>query len=73
MALNLKTDLTEPDCQRYRAGCNFTPQERAVFDLRVQGHSILHIAEQLHMSESYVNRLIRAIKRKIRRFEFVSS
>lgn len=65
-------DLTKPECVRYRSGCNFTLSEAAVFDMRTQGHSILYVAQHLHMSESGVNRIIRAIKRKIRRYDYLA-
>jgi len=64
----METDLralTAPECDRYRVGCNFSPAERAVFDLRVKARSIIEIQEALNMSESTVNRRIRNIKRKI--------
>lgn len=45
--------------------CNFTPDELAVFNLRVKDHSRIEIAMKLGMSESTVDRRIRGIKRKI--------
>lgn len=71
MADDLKA-LTVPECERYRAGCNFSPAERAVFDLRVRGMMIYQIAADLHLSESAVYQRLRAIRRKIRRFDFIS-
>lgn len=65
--------LTAPECERYRSGCNFSPAERAVFDFRVQGMMIYQIAAVLHMSESCVYDRLRSIRRKIRRFDFLSS
>jgi len=67
MSLNIKTEFTEPECERFRRECNFTDEERAVFDLRVKGHSIIEIQHTLSMSESTVNRRIRNIKKKIHR------
>jgi len=63
--LNLKTEFTRPECEFFRQQCNFTEEERAIFDLRVQAHSLVEIQHKLHMSESTVNRRIRSIKRKI--------
>jgi len=63
--LNLKTEFTEPECEYFRAVCNFTDEERAVFDLRVKARSVVEITFALHLSESTVNRRIRSIKRKI--------
>lgn len=63
--MNLKTDFTGPECDRFRAQCNFTPEELRVFNLRVKACSILEIQQKLHISESTVNRRIHNIKRKI--------
>lgn len=63
--MNIRTEFTEPECEWFRRVCNFTPDERKVFDLRVKDHSIIEIAIDLDMSESTVNRRIRGIKRKI--------
>ena len=63
--MNIKTEFTESECERFRRECNFSDEERAVFDLRVRSRSIIEIQEALNMSESTVNRRIRNIKRKI--------
>ena len=63
--MNLRTEFTELECAWFRTVCNFTAQERAVFDLRVRDKSRIEIAMALHMSESTVDRRIRNIKRKI--------
>ena len=63
--MNIKTEFIESECERFRRECNFSDEERAVFDLRVRSRSIIEIQEALNMSESTVNRRIRNIKRKI--------
>lgn len=63
--MNIKTEFTEPECERFRQECNFTDEELAVFDLRVKAHSIVEIQHELNMSESTVNRRIKSIKKKI--------
>lgn len=63
--MNIKTEFTESECERFRRECNFSDEERAVFDLRVKARSIIEIQEALNMSEATVNRRIRNIKRKI--------
>ena len=63
--MNIKTEFTEIECNRFRRDCNFTDEERAVFDLRVKAHSVIEIQHTLTMSESTVNRRIRNIKKKI--------
>lgn len=63
--MNLRTEFTEPECEWFRRVCNFTRDEREVFDLRVKDHSRIEIAMKLGMSESTVDRKIRGIKRKI--------
>lgn len=60
-------EFTARECDYFRAACNFTAPERAVFDLRVRGCSIVEISMALHISTSTVDRRVRAIKRKIER------
>lgn len=63
--MNLKTEFTELECDRFRRDCNFTPDELNVFNLRVKDHSIVEISMRLNLSESTVSRKIKNIKRKI--------
>ena len=63
--MNLKTEFTEPECERFRRLCNFTPDEMEIFNRRVKDQSIVKITVDLNMSESTVNRKIKNIKRKI--------
>lgn len=63
--MNLKKEFTKPECDYFRRECNFTDEERAVFDLRVAAHSVVEISMSLHLSEATVYRRLRNIKRKI--------
>lgn len=63
--MNIRNEFTEPECEWFRRMCNFTPDELAVFNLRVKDCSRVEIAMKLGMSESTVDRRIRGIKRKI--------
>lgn len=63
--MNLKSDFTEIECNKFRRDYNFTPDELAVFNLRVKAHSIIEISMRLNISESTVNRKIKNIKQKI--------
>lgn len=58
-------EFTEPECEHFRRQCNFTPDEMAVFNLRVKDRSLVEISLALGMSEATVNRRIRDIKKKI--------
>ena len=60
--MNIRNEFTEPECEWFRSICNFTPDERKVFDLRVKDNSRIEIAMKLGMSESTVDRRIRGIK-----------
>lgn len=60
-------EFTARECDYFRAACNFTAPERAVFDLRVRGYSIVEISMALHVSASTVDRRVRSVKRKIER------
>ena len=63
--MNIRNEFTEPECEWFRNVCNFTTDERKVFDLRVKDNSRIEIAMKLGMSESTVDRRIRGIKKKI--------
>lgn len=63
--MNIKTEFTRLECERFRRDCNFTPEERAVFDLAVQNKSNVQIGLELGMSQATVSRRIKAVKRKI--------
>ena len=63
--MNIRNEFTEPECEWFRNVCNFTPDELAVFNLRVKDNSRIQIAMQLKMSESSVDRRMRGIKKKI--------
>ena len=68
--MNIKTEFTAPECEYFRQVCNFTDDERAVFDLRVQGKSTAEIYFALYdtphfMSERSIERRLHSIKRKI--------
>lgn len=65
--LHLKGEFIESECNRFRAMCNFTEDERKVFDLRVKGKTIVEISMALPMSTATVERRLRSIKRKIYR------
>lgn len=63
--MNIKTEFTRLECERFRQDCNFTPEERAVFDLAVQSKSNIQIGLEVGMSRATVERRIKAVKRKI--------
>lgn len=63
--MNIKTEFTVPECDFFRRQCNFTDEERQIFDLRVRGHLLVEIQQKLHISEATLNRRIKSIKRKI--------
>lgn len=63
--MNLKTDLTKLECDRCRELCNFTDEERAIFDLKTRNKSLIEISLALHMSESTVSRRLVNIKKKV--------
>lgn len=63
--MNIKTEFTRLECERFRKDCNFTSEERAVFDLAVQNKSNIQIGLELGMGQATVSRKIKAIKRKI--------
>jgi len=68
--MNLKTDLSEKECERFRKECNFSDEERAVFDLTVKNKTALQVETalkhtQMSMSEATVKRRLKSIRYKI--------
>lgn len=63
--MNIKTEFTRLECERFRRDCNFTPEELAVFDLAVQNKSNIQIGLEFGMAQATVTRRISAVKRKI--------
>lgn len=57
--------FTEAECEYFRQGCNFTDDERAVFDLRVKGMSRVKIAASLAISIATTDRRLRGIYEKV--------
>lgn len=65
--MNLKNDLTQPEAERLRALCNFTDDERTVFDLRIRGKGVVEISMACSMSTATVHRRLAGIRRKVDR------
>lgn len=60
-------NLTEAECENFRHGCNFTDEERAIFDLRVKGKSCVEIAASMAISIATTDRRLRGIYEKVNR------
>ena len=60
-------NLTEAECENFRHGCNFTDEERAIFDLRVKGKSRVEIAASMAISIATTDRRLRGIYEKVNR------
>ena len=65
--MNLKTDLTQSEADRFRMLCNFTDEEQIVFDLRIRGKSVVEISRTSAMSEGTVKRRLAGIRKKVER------
>lgn len=62
-----KFDFTRTEYEYFLSECPFTDEEKAVFDLRRKGHSIVSISLELNMSESTVSRRIKSITKKVKK------
>lgn len=58
-------NFVEWELQKFRNECNFTEEESQVFELKAKNKSNEYIAQELHISLSKANRIIRQIKKKI--------
>ena len=58
-------DFTLPELNYFRDYCNFTAEERALFDYRAQNISLEQCAENLNVSISTAKRISRRVNNKI--------
>lgn len=63
--MNLKRDLTAPEADRLRELCNFSDEERRVFDLRIRDKSVIEISMALHMSVATTKRRLQSVRQKV--------
>lgn len=59
------SDFTKPELDYFRENCNFTRDERALFEYRVKGCSLEECAEMMCVSISTVKRISRKVNSKI--------
>lgn len=60
-------ELTKPELDNLINLCNFTADELEYFNARAKGKSHVMIGIECHLSDSKVNALSRAVRRKIRK------
>lgn len=58
-------DFTVPELNYFRTYCNFTNEERQLFELRAQNICLELCAEQMNVSVSTVKRISRKVNNKI--------
>lgn len=59
------SDFTKPELDYFRTYCNFTKEELALFEYRVQGLSLEMCAETMSVSVSTAKRISRKVNSKI--------
>ena len=57
--------FTLPELNYFRDTCNFTKDERALFEYRVKEYSLEECAEMMNISVSTVKRISRRVNMKI--------
>lgn len=60
-------DFVKPEIDRIKANANMTPREEQLFDLRNKEVSLEECADIMNCSLSTINRVNKAMKRKIMR------
>ena len=60
-------DFTVPELDRFRALCNFTPDESMYFELKVKDKTNIQIAIEMNVSEPQVSKLAKRVKSKMLR------
>lgn len=58
-------NFVEWELEKFRKECNFTEDERTVFELKAKDKSIVAIAMEMGTSEATVNRLVKRVKKKM--------
>lgn len=58
-------DFTEPELEHFRNTCNFTAEERELFDYRSKNIPLERCAELMNVSVSTIKRLSRKVNNKI--------
>lgn len=61
------TSFTVPELDYFRENCNFTRDERTLFEYRVQEYPLEECAEMMNVSVSTVKRISRKVNDKIMR------
>lgn len=59
------SDFTKPELDYFREKCNFTKDERTLFEYRAEEKTLEESAEMMNVSVSTVKRLSRKINNKI--------
>ena len=63
--MNLRKEITTPEADRLRSLCNFTDDERKVFDMRIQDKTNVEISLALQMSSRTIDRRWKSARLKI--------
>lgn len=58
-------EFTVPELELLRAYCNFTAEERQLFDMRSQNIPLEECAENMNVSVSTAKRISRKVNKKI--------
>lgn len=58
-------DFTVPELEYFRQTCNFTSDERTLFESRSKGITLEQCAEMMNVSVSTVKRISRRVNNKI--------
>lgn len=61
-------DFTVPELNYFRTYCNFTDEERALFEYRAKNYPLEYCAELMNVSVSTAKRLSRKVNNKIIRY-----
>lgn len=60
-------DFTAPELEKFRVQCNFTAEERQLFDMRSKKIPLEQCAENMNVSVSTIKRISKKVNSKIAR------
>ena len=65
--MNIRKDLITAEVEALRLACNFTPEEREIFDLLTRNNSVVQITLATNTSQRTAERRIHDVKQKVER------
>lgn len=60
-------EFTQEEFEQICQKAMLNDELKQIFEMKIKGYSIVHIAIEMHLSERTINRRVKELKRKIKR------